>query len=517
MSASPVHPRLRRALAPLVAAALLLPLFPALATAAPSSPAAECAPPAAPVVPGARVLSVTAEAKPPGVVEEPWFPPLAYPAACEIKVTLTHPGVNDKVLVQAWLPKAGWNGRFQGVGGGGYAMGNFTFGLASALAQGYAAATTDGGVGEDGLNPSSWALGPDGRVNKELLTNFSSRSLHDLAVAGKAVTAAHFGRPADFSYWNGCSTGGRQGLMNAQRYPADYDGILAAAPAISMPRFLVADLWGQVVMNQEKTRPSLCEFEAFQRAAVAACDTKDGVADGVLEQPLRCGFDPAKLIGTKIQCDGKEITISRAAAEVVRKIWAGHPAWFGLPKGAPFSVVGDAEPNPIADNWVRYFVEQDPKFDLKSVDYREFNRIAAKSPALMDRFIATDDPDLSGFRRAGGKMITWHGWSDAIIFAQGTTDYRDRVERRMGGAARVDEFYRVFMAPGVDHCGGGTGPAPVDPLGALVSWVEQGKAPDTLPAAIEDTTRNLCRYPLVSQYDGKGDPKQASSYRCARG
>ncbi|MCK2239820.1 MULTISPECIES: tannase/feruloyl esterase family alpha/beta hydrolase [unclassified Crossiella] len=530
MSTRPVRRGLRRLAVPLLASvALLLPTVPA--SAAPAATSAECAPPAAPHVPGARVLSVTAQAKPAGVIESPWFPPIAYPALCEIKVTLTHPGVNDKVLVAAWLPRAGWNGRFQGVGGGGYSMGNFDFGLAMALRDGYAAATTDGGVGADGLDPASWALGPDGKVNEELLTNFSSRSLHDMAVVGKAVTAAHYGRPADYAYWNGCSTGGRQGLMNAQRYPGDYDGILAAAPAISMPRFLVADLWGQVVMRQEKVLPTNCEFEAFQQAAIKACDTLDGVADGVLEQPLRCRYDPASLIGQKILCEGKEITISRAVAEVVRKIWAGHPSWSALPKSAPFSVVADTQPgpdgklvgvpNPIADNWVRYFVEENPKFTLDSVSYRDFNRIAAKSPAKLDRFIGSDNPDLSGFRRAGGKMITWHGWTDPIIFAQGTTDYRDRVERRMGGAAKVDEFYRVFLAPGVDHCGGGAGPAPVDPLGAVVKWVEQGKAPDTLPAATKDATgaqvtRNLCRYPQISHYDGKNDPKQAASYHCAR-
>lgn len=531
MTARALLQRLRLALPLVVIATLVLPVAPASAQPG-STRSAACSPVAAPEIPGATVLSVTAKVQPAGTVQEPWGPPVSHPAVCEIDLTLTHPGVGDKVLVRAWLPREGWTGRFQGVGGAGYRMGGFTVGLAQAVAAGYAAATTDGGVGSDPLDPASWALGPDGKVNQGLLTNFASRSLHDMALAGKAITAAHYGRPARYAYWNGCSTGGRQGLMNAQRYPEDYDGVLANAPAINMPEFLVGgDLWAQVVMRQEKVVPSQCEFAAFADAALKACDTLDGVADGVLEQPLRCAFDPAKLIGQRIVCEGKEITIRREVAEVVRQIWRGHPSWFGLPKSASFGGVAHTEPGPdgklvgvpfaIADNWLRYFVKEDPKSTVDSVSYREFHRLAVESPRRYDRIIASDDPDLSAFRRAGGKMITWHGWTDSIIYPQGTIDYRERVQRRMGGADRVDEFYRFFLAPGVEHCAGGAGPVPVDPLAALVKWVEQGQAPDTLPAATTDAsgatvTRNLCRYPLVSHYDGKGDPKAASSYRCGR-
>ncbi|MBP2477877.1 pimeloyl-ACP methyl ester carboxylesterase [Crossiella equi] len=468
-----------------------------------------CAPVGVPEVPGASVLSATASVLPAGTVTEPWAPPVSVGARCEVKVLLRHPGVGDSAQVTVWLPATGWNGRFQGVGGGGFKAGDLGYGLAVAVRDGYAAATTDAGVRLDETGQPRWGLGHPG-----LLTNFASRSLHDLAVVGKAVTAAHFGRPAAHSYWNGCSTGGRQGLVTAQRYPEDYDGILAGAPAINMPEFLIADLWPQTVQYEAGVRLRDCELAAFTQAAVAACDGDDGVRDGVLEQPLRCGYDPYRLVGTRITCDGKEITISRAAAEVVRRIWAGPPNWYGLPRTADPRAVAAATPFAIADQWVRFFVEGDPGLDTTKLGHADYLRLAARSPALFNRQLANDDPDLSAFRRAGGKLLTWHGWGDQVIFPQGSVRYHERVRAANPGA---DSFYRLFLAPGVGHCSAGnTGPVPVDPLGALVRWVEQGIAPATLPAASADgtVTRGLCPAPLVNHYDGHGDPRQAASFRC---
>lgn len=513
----------------LLAAALLLPALVAMAPEAEAGTRACAA--AEPSVPGAEVLSVTAEQQPGGEVPSfPGFPPVTdVPPYCEVTVVLTHPGAGDRVTVNVWLPVDGWTGRFQGVGGGGYAMSQGAFALAEAIKLGYAAAATDGGVDSDFESPASWALGPDGRVNRELLRNFASRSLHDMTVAGKAVTAGYYGRPADYSYWNGCSTGGRQGLMNAQRYPDDYDGINATAPAVNWDRFIVADLWPQVVMQQERNFPTQCEFAAFQQAAVAACDGLDGVTDGVVDLPKRCRYNPYRLVGTTIVCDGTEITISRADAEVVRKIWDGPPLWYGLNRSTSFAALANTVPGPdgkpagapfrISETWVQYFLEKDPDFDVSTISYRDFERLFALSYRKYNRIIGTDDPDLSAFRASGGKMVTWHGTDDSLIPYQGTVHYRERVERAMGGASTVDKFYRVFLAPGVDHCFGGSGPFPVDPLGALVDWVEKGEAPDTLFAVTQDgsATRNLCRYPLTARYDGHGDPKSAASYTCRRG
>lgn len=519
-------------------ARLLLAVLPIAALVAFAGPAqatgTTCESIGAPEVPGASVLSVTSIERhdftvPPG----PFNPePITdIPAFCEVVVTLTHPGVDDQVFVETWLPLDTWSGRFQGTGGGGYAAGVFDTALAFAVKAGYAAVSTDAGVDEDPLNPSKWALTDDGRVNRELLTNFSSRSLHDMTVAGKALTAQFYGRPADHSYWNGCSTGGRQGHMEAQRYPNDYDGIVATAPAINWPRWLMADQWPQIVMQQEGNFPTPCEFAAFNDAAVAACDLLDKVADGVIGDPTQCRYDPRELIGKKIVCEGQELTISRADAEVVAKIWDGPGLWYGLPRGTSFDWIAATVTAPdgtitgapfgIADNWIKYFVQKDPAFDTSTITYRDFPRLFARSRAEFDRIIGTDDPDLSGFRAAGGKMLTWHGYADEVIFPGGTVNYRERVERVMGGPSRVDEFFRVFLAPGVGHCAGGPGPVPTDPLAAVVDWVERGVAPDTLPAATtnangEQVTRDLCRYPLVSRYNGHGDPNSATSYRCAR-
>ena len=512
----------------LLVATLLLPTLVVLAPEADASTRACAA--SEPSVPGADVVSVTAVEQPGGEVPSfPGFPPVTdVPPYCEVTVTLTHPGVDDRVAVTVWLPVSGWTGRFQGVGGGGYAMSQGAFALAEAIKLGYAAASTDGGVGTDFESPATWALGPDGHVNQELLRNFASRSLHDMTVAGKAVTADHYGRPANHSYWNGCSTGGRQGLMNAQRYPADYDGINAMAPAVNWDRFIPANLWPQVVMRQERNVPTQCEFAAFQQAAVAACDGLDGVTDGVVDLPKRCRYNPYRLVGTTIVCEGKEITISRADADVVRKIWDGTPLWYGLNRGTSFAALANTVPGPdgkpvgapfrISETWVQYFLEENPDFDVSTITYRDFERLFTLSQRKYNRIIGTDDPDLSAFRASGGKMITWHGTDDSLIPYQGTVDYRDRVDRAMGGTSKVDRFYRVFLAPGVDHCFGGPGPFPVDPMGALVDWVEKGKAPDTLSAVTPDgtATRNLCRYPLTARYDGHGDPNSAASYTCRR-
>jgi hypothetical protein len=472
-----------------------------------------------PAVPGAEVISVTAAEKPGGTVEYPPgfpIPPVTdVPPYCEVSIVLTHPGAGDRVTVRVALPVKAWTGRFQGQGGGGYAMSGWDADLATGVKLGYAIATTDGGHDTNASNPGSWALDEDGNVNQELLKNFASRSLHDMTLAGKAVTAQYYGRPAKHSYWNGCSTGGRQGLMNAQRYPGDYDGINANAPAVNWDRFLVADIWPQVVMAQERNAPTVCEFDAFEKAAVDACDRNDGVADRVVNEPKSCRYNPYSLVGTKVLCDGKELTISRADADVVRKIWDGPPGWYGFAKGADLASVAGPEPLELASTWVQYFVKQDPAFDIRKMTYGDYQRAFAQSQRQFNAVIGTDDPDLSAFRAAGGKMITWHGTDDSLIPYQGTVDYRDRVGRRM---TTVNDFYRVFLAPGVDHCFGGAGAVPTDPLAAVVDWVEKGKAPDTLPARTMDgrATRNLCLYPLVSKYNGHGDPNSAASYTCRR-
>ncbi len=455
------------------------------------------------------------------------------PAFCKVTVTLTHPGEDDHATVRTWLPEKGWNGRFQALGGSAYLAGDNGVGMGTAVKNGYAATTTDAGVG-DALDVN-WALNSEGEVNTTPLKNFASRSQHEAAVVGKEVVDAVYGKRAAYAYFTGCSTGGRQGYMEAQRHPDDYDGILADAPAVNWDEFEVATLWPQVVMNNQKTFPSGCELDAFTDAAVKACDSLDGVGDGLVNDPERCDFDPRGLIGTKVACNGDELTITAADAAVVRRIWdgprtaSGKKLWYGVPIGADLRGLAavttgtdgtvKGSPFPVPAAWVGLWVKKDPSFDLSKITYRQFTELFEQSQAEYDGVIGTDDPDLSGFRASGGKLLTWHGQADQFIPAQGTVAYHEQVERKMGGAKRVDDFYRLFLAPGTDHCGLNGTDGSADGLAALTAWVEHGKAPKTLPATLVDAsgksvTRDLCGYPEVSRYKGHGDPDLASSFRC---
>ncbi|MFJ4188325.1 tannase/feruloyl esterase family alpha/beta hydrolase [Kitasatospora sp. NPDC089509] len=486
---------------------------------------------------GTRIESVTAVAHPAGTVDVPLTPagPVRIPdvpAFCDVTVTLTHPGQGDHAKVRVWLPQETWNGRLETVGGLAYAAGDYGSALAAAVKNGYAAATTDAGVGT--YVDTSWALQGDGQVDTALLDNFASRSEHEAAVVAKEVIAAHYHRAASYAYFTGCSTGGRQGYAEAQKYPDDYNGILANAPAVNWPRFEVATLWPQVVMNEAKTYPTACEFKAFTDAAVQACDGQDGVEDGLLTDPDECGYDPRRLIGTTVECDGTQVTITAADAEVVRRIWdgprtaSGEKLWPGVPIGADLSGLAGTRvdpatggrvgaPFPVPAGWVTSWVKKQPAFDVSTVTSAQFVQLFRQSEAEYDKIIGTDSPDLSAFRKAGGKLLTWQGTADQYIPADGTVQYRERVDRRMGGSKKVDGFYRLFLAPGTAHCGLDS---QGQDLAALTAWVEHGNAPQTLPVTLTTASgrtvgRDLCAYPMVSRYKGHGDVADASSFRCA--
>ncbi|MEV6182798.1 DUF6351 family protein [Streptomyces sp. NPDC052015] len=520
-----------------LAAAVCLPTASAETRDASTATPFACSAPSVKAPAGTEVESVTAVSQEGGTINGTGVlggSASGVPAFCEVTVTLTHPGAGDHAKVRTWLPADGWNGRFQGLGGAAYLAGDNGVGLGTAVKNGYAAVSTDAGVG-DALD-TGWALNSEGQVNTALLKNFASRSQHEAAVVGKEVVDAVYGKRPTYSYFTGCSTGGRQGYMEAQRYPDDYDGILADAPAVHWDEFEVATLWPQVVMSNEKTYPSPCEFTAFTNAAVKACDSLDGVKDGLVNDSSRCDFDPRRLIGTKVVCEGKELTITAADATVVRKIWdgprtaSGQKLWYGVPVGADISALAghtesDADGNvtgapfPVPAAWARLWVAKDPSLDLSKITYAGFTQLFKQSQAEYDKVIGTDDPDLSGFRKSGGKLLTWHGEVDQYIPTQGTVQYRQKVERELGGTKKVDDFYRLFLAPGTNHCGLNGGDGSADGLAALTAWVEHGKAPKTLPATLinadgQNVTRDLCSYPQVSRYKGYGDPAVASSFTC---
>jgi feruloyl esterase len=517
---------------PLVAAAFLLPGAAADTAGVALAPLSPCSTVQVQAPAGTVVEAVTNVSNPGGTIHGTGFlggDVEGVPAFCDVTVTLAHPGDGDHAKVQVWLPRTGWNGRLQALGGSAYAAGDNGTGLATAVKQGYAAATTDAGIGD--VIDTSWALSSSGTVNTALLKNLADRSHHETALVGKQIVQKIYGTAASYAYFNGCSTGGREGYQEAQRHPDDYDGILANAPAINWDEFEPATLWPQVVMAQQKTYPTKCEFNAFNQAALTACDKLDGAKDGLISDPQHCTYDPGKLIGAKIDCDGREVTITAADADVVRKIWdgprttSGQKLWYGLPVGADFTGLAasdiDADGNAFGTPfqvpaiWVTTFVEKQPTLDLSTITYSQFTRIFQQSQAEYDKLIGSDDPDLSAFHKSGGKLLTWHGSADQYIPTQGTVDYRERVEQKLGGARNVDDFYRLFLAPGTTHCG----LAGSNDLAALTAWVEQGKAPKTLTATLttasgQKVTRDLCGYPLVSHYIGHGDPAVASSYHC---
>ncbi|KAI7181875.1 hypothetical protein D0869_11918 [Hortaea werneckii] len=462
---------------------------------------------------------------------------------CQVTISLIHPGAGDVVKNYYALPLI-WNERFQGVGGGGFAAGDLQD-LPGQAALGYACGATDAGHNTTSAasgNASEWALRSPGVVNQELLLNFARRSLHDMTVMGKAVTEAFYGKSIQKSYWSGCSTGGRQGLAFAQYYPEDYDGILATAPAIQWNDFLPAELWPYVVQNVEGYTVSACEFEVALTAAIDACDGLDGVHDGVISAPGICNFKASSIAGKQHSCSHNNATaeFSKTAAKIIDMIWEGpissegERLWFGLTKGTNFSGLspeaedGAEGPQPfeITASWAKNFLAKNLGYDLTNLDYDNFPNVRTESKLQYDSIIGTASPDLRRFRDYGGKMITWHGLADQLIFPQGSIYYYNRVKDVIPD---VQGFYRQFYAPGVGHCRGGIGPIPVDPLLTLRAWVENGTAPEILPAAsvyelngdvsaVVDggiaRRQNLCAYPEVSEYKGAGDPASADSYRC---
>lgn len=458
---------------------------------------------------------------------------------CNLTAILHDPGTNDSVIAGIWLPLTGWNGRFLVTGGGGLAAG-YESSMASYIASGYATAFTDAGLTK--LNTAdpqqgSWALNADGSLNWALIQNFAHRSLHETTLVGKAAIQAFYGEGAEYSYYAGCSTGGRMGYFAAQNFPGDYDGILAESPALNTPQVSPADFWPSVIMGNIAAPPQ-CVFNTFLEQIIAECDPLDGVTDGLISRPERCNYDTDKLIGQVVNCSdtGGNVEISPEYADVVSRIIDGARTiddqflWFGLPPGAPFSglanttvVDGNIVPVPFfsAEAWIEYFVFQNISFnpsDLANLTFAQFDESFATSVEVYTAMLGTEEPQLGPFHESGGKLLTWHGMADPYIAHNGTTLYWDRVQQDVGSSSVVDDFYRVFLAPGAGHCSGGYGPVPTDPLSALVGWVERGEVPDTLSAEITvdniNITRSLCPYPQVLTYIGSGDVHDAASFTC---
>ncbi|KAL6706121.1 hypothetical protein ACN47E_006037 [Coniothyrium glycines] len=469
---------------------------------------------------------------------------------CEIVVTYTHPGYNDEINTAIWLPPAEqWSGRLLGAGGGGFVAGaesNAT--LIWAASEGFAVVSTDGGhAAEDAMNMEKWAFLSSGNVNWVQLQDWASTALDDAALLGKSVSHIFYGTPPQKSYFNGCSTGGRQGFQLAQRYPDQYDGILAGAPAIFWNEFVMQMFWPQAVMNGLGEYPSPCELQAIEMASIEACDELDGLKDGIITAPKHCNFNASTGVGKQYMCMStmQNVTITKAAATVAQRTWDGSISpegdflWHGIDKGASFAVAANTTcsngtctgaPFIFPELWLKYFLTRDPSFDTLTVNTTNFESYMSQAVDLYDSVIGTSNPNLKQFSRRGGKLLVWHGLADTCIAPDATADYTRRVYERDPNAG---DYYRYFEAPGVDHCGGGLGWFPGSALNNLIAWVENGTAPDSLDAETQDSsgamdgmdgmpsqpstfvkrTAKLCLWPKSLVYVS-GDPDRAESFVC---
>jgi hypothetical protein len=456
------------------------------------------------------------------------------PAFCRVSGVIA-PTSDSDIKFEAWLPlQANWNRKFLGIGNGGFA-GSISFGgLADAVRSGFAAASTDTGH-SGGVTDAAWAL-----KHPEKAIDFGHRAIHLTTVKGKAIAASLYGSAPVKSYFSSCSNGGRQALMEAQRYPEDYDGIIAGAPANNWTLLLTtAAKNSQAILKDPASYFPPAKLAAIQSAAIAACDKRDGVADGVVENPVQCSFDPTSLLCKDGAGADDKSCLTRPQLVALKELYGGLRDPRGKLVFPGYAFSGEADPagwgpwitgpapersamHAFATNFFRNIVHSDPNWDYKQFEFKREMEAAAK---LAHIFNATD-PNLKAFHARGGKLILYHGWCDAAIPGQAAIDYYQSVVKKMG-TKKANSFVRLFMVPGMQHCGSGAGPndfgqggAPKgDPASniaaALEAWVEKDVAPEQIVARRPGRTRPLCAYPKVARYKGSGSTDDATNFDCA--
>lgn len=479
--------------------------------------------------------------KPPATPGLP-APTRPLPDFCRV-AGIAKPTSDSEIHFEVWLPASGWNGKFEQVGNGGFA-GMIPFaGMAEPLLHGYATAATDDGHanGPD----QTWAIG-----HPEKVADFGYRAVHETTVQAKAILHAFYGKDSSRNYFVGCSEGGREGLTEAQRYPKDFHGIVAGAPAIHWDQLQLRGAWDAfALLATPASYIPPAKLPVLQNAAITACDSIDGAKDGFIENPELCHFDPAV-----VECTGEGASSCLTAAQVqaaekiygpVKNLQTGavitpgfSPGVEAFPANWAVWITGATAPQLgigklFATFFFRDFVFENPKWDVHSLnpdtDIREAD----------EKFGATlnsDNPNLRAFKAQGGKLIQYHGWGDAAIPPQGSVDYFETVQKAMG---KTQDFYRLFMVPTMSHCAGGPGAtifgnaggmeppeedADHDVVLALDRWVEKGVPPDRIiasgfvgnnPAKGVAMTHPLCPYPQTAHYKGTGDAKDAANFACA--
>ena len=434
------------------------------------------------------------------------------PAFCRATATL-RPTTDSEIKIEIWMPAANWNNKLQSVGNGGWA-GTISYGaLANAVASGYAAASTD--TGHEG-GEVNFAIG-----HPEKVIDFAYRAVHEMTNAAKRIIARHYGEPPRNAYFVGCSTGGRQALAEAQRYPSDYDGVIAGAPAYYPTHLHGMQVWtGAMTHRSEVSALSSNELQLVNAAAVNACDTLDGVADGVIENPMRCDFDPSELMCGQ-QADAT--CLNAEQIETVRLTYRGPQSadgaslFPGLVRGSElgWNSLGGPEPLSIAADTYRHLVLNDP--DWSHFDF-DAERDMAKGVTAIGEIMNSNDPNLAPFTTRGGKLLLYHGWNDPGIPAKGTINYVQTVRETIG-QEQAQSGVRLFMVPGMNHCAGGVGTDQFDAVAALDAWVQTDEAPSRIEAArVEGTTvvrtRPLCPHPQTAVYTGAGDSDSSENFVC---
>jgi feruloyl esterase len=456
------------------------------------------------------------------------------PPFCEVIATATPvPGSNITIVVR--MPDT-WNGKLLGSGGGGWA-GNTNLvapapglppGATPGLVAGYTVAQTNGGHEVAGGNvwDTSWSTNP------EAVIDFSYRAIHVMTDVAKAIVATYYGRPHQRAYFEGCSTGGRQALMEVQRYPTDYDGVIAGAPVYTLTVQTMSIVRNQAFARAEPLTPG--QLANVKTAALAACDGRDGLVDGVITDPRMCRFNPASLRCGAGGERGEENCLTPRQVQALQTIYAGvknaagETVAYPLARGSEGSWTRyiSASKSPTDEDFntgapgaglggLRALLFNDPDFNLRGFNIDKDYRRVRDSAFAAD--YEAKNPDISAFVNAGGKLLLWHGMLDPGPSPLATIEYFDRVKKVTGPKVKnLDANARLFMAAGVYHCRGGPGADQMDLVGAMDNWVEHGEAPRSLVATREDGTlsRPVCQYPAFPRYKSKGDPSSADSFVC---
>jgi hypothetical protein len=507
-------------------------------------------------LPNARITSaqaVAAGAFSPPTAASPWLigNPSLYkqlPAFCRVTAD-DKPTPDSDIKIEIWMPASGWNGKFRGQGNGGFAGEIDYRGLAVAVLQGYASAATDTGHAAIGTN-ATWALG-----HPEKIIDYAHRAIHEMTALGRTTVQAFYGDAPKHSYFASCSNGGRQALMEAQRYPDDYDGILAGAPANYWTHLLSNAVFDAqaTTLNPDSYIPS-SKLPAIARAVLAACDAKDGVKDGIVNDPRQCHFDPAAILCKQGNSDS---CLTKPQAIALKKLYEGAhdskgqqvfpgyvPGGEEGPGGWGLWITGPAPGKALlfafGNGFFGNMVYEQADWDYKQAKLDNALAAADKKFATV---MNSNDPNMKPFQSHGGKLILYHGWNDAAISPLNAINYYESVLSTMGKQP-ADSFVRLYMVPGMQHCAGGPGPddfgefgisQPNDPQHniylALEQWTEKGTVPATIiasklegetpagsaaagPAAKLKMTRPLCAYPQQAKYKGQGDPNEAASFAC---